>query len=428
MSSLTTWAREQAGLLSRFRPADVLAPSRAVLAELPGDVRRGLGRAAQLTVADLLASQPVPVLALLRALPRPPSLNGLRILTRSRDVVAVLTDDRHYRVTPYAGPMHRLAGPFALALDGPDHTAARERLHGVVDPIDLAAVGTWAGTACARLVDQARPDGRLDVVTELAQPLAVQFVATWYGLSAGALDPAEPTESLGHWANALFEDCFLNLTRDRTVAERATRAGLQMRARAVGAYRAHAMAGSSTTTSPDTVVARMVADGYDEEAAVSDLMGLTVATVPTVTEAIMRVVDHLLDDAGAARGARQAAVNGDRDLLWRHARESLRFRPQSPALLRADRTGTPVMVSTRSAMHDPSFVDRPSRYQTDRPERCYLHFGAGPHTCLGRDLARELTVSAMAVLLQEPRLRRMPGPSGRPTLDGPMPAHLVVTV
>ena len=426
----------------------VLPPLREVLAALPDDLRRGAGQLTRRSSARLLADPPLPLLAVLRRLPGPVRLpaRGVRLtlLTRHRDVTGALADDDAFRITPYVKPMHRLAGPFALAMDGAEHAAARHRLDGAVACIDLEALGPWADRVAVDLLRQARPDGRLDVVTELAGPLAVAFVADHLGV--GRSDPASdadaspgrpaepdgltPQAQMAVWTTAFFEDCFLNAAADRGVRRRAGAAATGLRHLTREAVEAARQRGEDGP--PRTVLAGLLAQCPDDpERVVVDLVGIAVGAVPTVTEAVVRVVDHLLDHPEAAKAVATAARGGDRAEIWRHVRECLRFSPQSPALLRTCRSDSdtkpaPVVAYTLSAMHDRDAVAEPGRYRIDRPDETYLHFGVGPHRCLGEPFARELLVAAVAALFREPRLARAAGTPGRLTFSGPAPARLVV--
>jgi cytochrome P450 len=67
--------------------------------------------------------------------------------------------------------------------------------------------------------------------------------------------------------------------------------------------------------------------------------------------------------------------------------------------------GTIVMLFIRSANHDPDAYDDPDRFDiTRQPSLQHLSFGAGPHYCLGANLARAELEEAFVLMAQ-----RMPG-------------------
>lgn len=370
--------------------------------ELPADAKR-LGRQGlDAGRYRLVANPPRLVLTLLRRFRPQARLDRLRLVTGGLAVRRVLAEDDRYRVGPYS-VMTSLAGPFALGQDGDEHAAARARLSERLSTIDLDELASWADDCCAEAMEQARLDGRLDVLADLAVPLATGFVHRFLGV------PARGTRSLDDETWDLFEACFLNLggDGDRVVHERGKQAADALRARL-------------TPTTGDRI---------DEQSQV-DLVGLATGALPTTTEAIVRVADYLLDHPDAMAQARRAAHSRDRDLLWRIAQESMRFYPQSPGLPRSDTVepGVLVMASTQSAMQDPQLVDHPCTFRTDRSEETYLHFGRGVHRCLGEAFARTMMTSALLALVGGQPLQRAPGRRGKLILTGPRPRSLVVTL
>lgn len=47
-----------------------------------------------------------------------------------------------------------------------------------------------------------------------------------------------------------------------------------------------------------------------------------------------------------------------------------------------------------------------------RPLDKYIHYGAGPHTCLGRDISQVAIVELFRALFRRKNVRRVPGPQG----------------
>jgi cytochrome P450 len=79
--------------------------------------------------------------------------------------------------------------------------------------------------------------------------------------------------------------------------------------------------------------------------------------------------------------------------------------------------GALVVVALAGANRDPAEFTEPDRFDLERPNvRRHLAFAAGPHVCLGADLARLEAVTAVRGLLDRlPDLRLAddaPGPSG----------------
>ena len=61
--------------------------------------------------------------------------------------------------------------------------------------------------------------------------------------------------------------------------------------------------------------------------------------------------------------------------------------------------GTPLFLSAAAANRDPAVFDEPDRFDPDRPNAAkQLGFGAGPHYCLGANLARAEMAEALPIL------------------------------
>jgi cytochrome P450 len=427
--------RNNLRLVRELRPGAVLPGLRDTVKELPGDLTRNARQYAFLRVESTLENPPGWLLALLRRFHPVLKKGRMTLVTRADDVRHVLNNEQAFTVRPYGRTMEHFAGPFALGLDGAQHAQAREKLDSLLAPIDSGKLRTWATDVAEQLVTERAHSGRLDVVTGLAEPLPVRFVAEFFGVSG----PDEQT--LIKWAKKLFEGTFLNVGHQRSLEAEADSVAAEMRAYVDEEI---ARARRRDTTTVTTVLDRLIAMESDDTMIRTTLVGLVLATIPTVTEALVRATDRLLRTRSAFAGARTAAQQADDELLWQCIREALRFRPQTSYLVRAaaDSTavaGTPrhlqqirerdvVLAATASAMRDPAMVARPLRFRTDRPDSAYLHFGDGPHRCLGERIAPVLLTAGVGALFRRPALRRVPGRAGRLQTTGRWPAHLMVTV
>lgn len=408
---------------------EVLLALWTVARALPGDLRRLIGQIVIAGKARLVGNPPLWLLALLRIF-RPALTSGrLTLVTRRLAVLDVLNDDERYSVAPYGVPMLEISGPFALGLDGAEHRIARSHLDEALLPIDAGQLARFADQVAQRLVEEARGDERIDLVGELAEPVATAFATAFLGVP----DPSTPDRpGLTYWSTEIFEACFLNLAGDRGVHRRGLLAADALRSHLGPLVRAAATADARES---DTVLARLAAGRRDDlDGVISDLIGLVVASIPTTAEAAVRVLDHLIDHPDRDREVRAATEACDRTLVWQHALEVLRFNPQSPGLLRepvcpaghAAAESRVVLASTLSAAHDRRAVDGPGRYRVDRTGPPSLVFGSGPHRCLGEPYAREMVTSVVMVMLREQPLVRLPGPQGRPAPGRPMPDRLLV--
>jgi len=132
---------------------------------------------------------------------------------------------------------------------------------------------------------------------------------------------------------------------------------------------------------------------------------------------ILNLLLHVLGDPGV-----RSAVAADPARAEAAVEESLRLEPAAAVVDRyatADVTvagatvtaGDLVVVSIAGANRDPAEFPDPDRFDLDRPNaRRHLAFAAGPHVCIGMDLARLEAITALTTLLaRRPGIRLAPG-------------------
>lgn len=74
--------------------------------------------------------------------------------------------------------------------------------------------------------------------------------------------------------------------------------------------------------------------------------------------------------------------------------------------------GDKVFVSFVGAARDADVFPSPDEVKLDRSLDSYIHYGIGPHTCLGRDASRVALTAMLKVVGGLDNLRRAPGPKG----------------
>lgn len=379
-----------------------------------------------------------PISRVLRRLAPVLQARGRVVVSRHADVVDVLTRDVDFTIAEVNGArMERWSGPFFLGMDrGERYERESSALREAVRAEDLERVRALVSGAAAELVDGARPAGRLDVVGGLSRVVAYRVVADYLGA------PGPDQASTMRWMRALFDVLFLDGGRRAQAAATLTVAEQRPYMELLIAGRRAAVKSGAPT--PDDVLTRLVALGaahawLDDDSVRRNLNGLIIGALDTTSKAVAHVVDELLRRPDALAGARQAAVAGDIDSVRGFAWEALRFLPFGVVLQRhcaadtvlgpnatAVRKGSTVIVSTLSAMFDPSAFPAPGTFQADRPLDRYLPFGYGLHTCFGAAINAVQIPEVVAAVLRLPGLRRAPGSLGRLVYDGPFPDRLVV--
>ncbi|KAI9759515.1 MAG: hypothetical protein M4579_002274 [Chaenotheca gracillima] len=77
------------------------------------------------------------------------------------------------------------------------------------------------------------------------------------------------------------------------------------------------------------------------------------------------------------------------------------------------KAGDHVFVSFVGAARDPKIFPEPDTVRLDRSLDAYIHYGEGPHACLGRDASRTALTAMLKVVGRLDNLRRAPGPQGQ---------------
>ncbi|KAK1757044.1 heme peroxidase [Echria macrotheca] len=77
------------------------------------------------------------------------------------------------------------------------------------------------------------------------------------------------------------------------------------------------------------------------------------------------------------------------------------------------KAGTRVFVDLTTASHDPAAFPDPETVKLDRPLESYVHYGWGPHQCLGKEASRVMMTAIFKGVVGRKGLRRVDGPRGQ---------------
>ncbi len=343
---------------------------------------------------------------------------SLLVVTRREDVDEVL-DRPDAFVFPYAS---HLPGEFLLASGPAEHRRQRAELDAVLRRGDADHLRRLVAQEAEKRVERGRREGRMDVVTELVQPVLDVVLDDYVGT------PGPDPETRLRWARDLFEHIFLNRGELRAVAQRAEVAGRQM-----DAHLASLIAGiRETGTGSHTLLGRLLErQRTAPRTALTDaeirgnVIGLAIGWMWHGARAAVFATDVLLARPCALKKAREAAHDEDLEQLRRLVWEALRFRPVQVGLPRrctAETTlaegtpwarrvprGTRLLVGTHSAMWDENAVPDPEDFDATRAESQYRIFGSGPHRCPGEHVMGVQLPALLAPLLRSGGLRRAAG-------------------
>jgi pimeloyl-[acyl-carrier protein] synthase len=340
--------------------------------------------------------------------------SGTAVITNYADGATALRDEAFVRETMpnFPGRTMRTMADMLIILNPPKHTKLRSAVTPLVPPAAMDQVERRAYDFTRSALTAGRAAGGIEIVSELAIPLALTVIADLLGIADRDADKAKD------WAFRL------NKAIDSPVPLRKTRAidmPAQLRQQQVGIRTSAAMVRSvryanrvlrhskhQGTTTAVPSLQDLVADGaITQREAASIWLVLLLAGIDTVqtmlTSAIWLLSEH--------PDQYEALVN-DHTLLPAAIEEVLRY--ESPTRLFGrvvDRDltlsglelarGDDIVVIFGAANRDPDVFPEPHRFDITRERtRRHLAFGHGIHFCLGAQLARAEATGALKALIE----------------------------
>jgi len=386
---------------------------------------------------------PWPHYARPRATPGLPDWQGFRLASRFDDVRAIASDRRMVRGTAFLPPEERRRIQMAenfhdmpfherfvqtsmLELDGPDHDRLRRAVFPFFTKTRLESlrpfITGWVDAALDRLI----PQGRFDFIADLAAHLPGQVIGHLIGTDP-ALAPqmtlwSEETVSYfdvsrrspdrkarAEDAVRLFHDALQDLH-----AARKARPGDDLMSAMIGAEDAGLL-------THDELIATVMQILHAGHGSTIDVMGSGLHALLAHPDQMAR----LRADPGLMPLAVQEMFRFAPPLVFfhRHASEDLAICGQDWP------RGTTFGLLYASANRDPDAFPDPDRFDVGRRPNLHLAFGAGPHVCLGNNLARLNMEVLFTALLDRTESIRIDGPvAWKSGLQAHGPLSLPITV
>jgi len=372
--------------------------------------------------ADFLAD-PYPAYAVLR-LEAPVAFDesaGAWLVSRHPDVSALLRDRRLGRVFTPREPVTRFAAwnrlnvEAMLDLEPPEHTRQRKLVSSAFTPRRVAALREPVRRLADALLDAAVGDGRLELMSGLAEPLPVAVIAELLGVPEGDRHLLRP------WSRDIVG--LYELSYDDAAEARAVTAADEFDGylRALIADRRRRPGGDLLS---GLVAASDAGDRLSEDEVVATAVLLLNAGHEATVNAIGNGVLALLRTPGSLDRLR-----AEPDLLATAVEEMIRYDTplsmfQRTAFADIDVAGHPIGAGERvglllgAANRDGQAFADPDIFDVARRDNPHVGFGAGIHYCLGAPLARlEMQVALEALLDRFPRLELATEPVRRPTFQ-----------
>ncbi|GAA1324694.1 cytochrome P450 [Pseudonocardia xinjiangensis] len=366
-------------------------------------------------------ADPYPSYARVReATPACPLLLGdvpVTVFTRYEECAAVLQspDWGHgyaAGISPFREQGALIPGSF-VRMDPPDHTRFRALVNKAFTPRTVAALTPLVERVVDELLDtaleQARSTGRLDVINDLAVPLALAMIG---GRVLGVPEADRPVLREWELAIARGTDPDELLPPEAVVAR-----GLA--ARECAGYFQRLVARRRTDPADDLLSELIRVEERGDTLTEPELVGICLLLLVAGMETSINLVGNAVL-ALLRHPEQQALLRARPELMASTIDEALRYDAPTQFTIRVALTDTEVaghsfargdgvVVVTASAGRDGAVYADPDRFDITRfhgprPARRHLGFSLGLHFCVGAPLARVEADAAIGGLL-----RRVPG-------------------
>jgi cytochrome P450 PksS len=326
------------------------------------------------------------------------------VVTRYDDVVDMLKEPLLSNDWMSTTLLTRVARPFArsmLTVDPPDHTRLRTLVQKAFTRGLVERMHAQVQKVCDRLLDEAAPAGRMDLIEAYALPLPLTMIADMLGI------PPEDRPVFSRWSKRIFavtsgggaSEVFKALPSLWLFRRYLHRLFAQRRAQpqedlVTALVQAREGGDKLSEDELQAMVVLLLGAGYD-------------TTVNLIGSGALALLQH---------PAQRARMLDDPAVSTSAIEELLRYTSpvefSSPRLARADVSigsepvarGEMLLAALGSANHDPSQFPDPETLDVGRSPNKHVAFGAGAHFCLGGILARVEGQIALTTLL-----RRFPG-------------------
>lgn len=337
---------------------------------------------------------------------------GLWVLTRYADVLAILRDERAGtdRRDLYRGKLDP-GRPYLTHVEhnlfyrsGDDHRRLRAPLSRAFTPRALASFEPEVADRARALAAGLDPAG-FDLVAEFAKPLPLGVIATLLGVPDSELD------NLQAWSMALI--AALEPAAPRTVFTAADDAAAGMKALLADLLRLR-------RADPGHDLLSMVATSglpLSDDELLHNAIFLLSAGHDTTTAVLTGAV-ALLIEAPEQRRLLESPQAADELARLISPAQMISRVAAAPIELggKTIEPGAAILLGLAAANRDPQMFTDPDRLDLARTETGHLGFGFGPHVCLGAPLARmQIRLGLTALFDRVPGLREQAPPHREPS-------------
>jgi cytochrome P450 len=312
---------------------------------------------------------------------------------RYEDVLAVLTD-----YTRFSSQAYQLSGNFfkdtLLAKDPPDHRKLRNLVNQAFTPRAVARLTDRITQIMQELLGRVRPQGKMDIVSDIAFPLPAKVIAELLGV------PAEDWDIFQRWARVDSSDPALARQE----------AGRSMWGEMFDYFSA-LLEERRRTPREDLISALSVAEVDGERLSQSELVSLCRLLLAAGQETTKNLIANAVVCFTNYPDTMERLIR-EPALMPTAIEEILRYLPPVWFLFRQTRTDVElagqhipanqvVLAWIASANRDPARFADPDHFDIEREPNRHLAFGYGIHFCVGAPLARLEARIALSMMLEQ---------------------------
>lgn len=333
-------------------------------------------------------------------------------LFKHQDVVAVLRDHKTYTSTLLQEGLGQFLGGFLLTgMDDATHKEVRNLLAPAFSPKAILGWKALLAPVAKEAIEALAPRGRADLIADLLLPLPVRMIYEIMGF------PKDEEQT--HRFAALAMRILVGPQRDpekaRLSMESAFKATKELYDDTIAIVRKRRAEGSQGNDLIGYLLRANDNGATLDDAKVTELIR---QFLPAASETTTRSFGSMLV-ALLQRPALLERVRADRSLVSKVVNEGMRWETASQFLARQATVdveirgvkipaGAALSLASGSANRDEEVFENPDEFDIDRPAKVNLGFGAGPHLCLGMQIAKSEMEAMLNGLLDLPNLRLDP--------------------
>lgn len=327
---------------------------------------------------------------------------------RSTDVIKVLNDSETFSVRVYAQKMNRANGaPHMLSTDNSSESVMEKNLmHDYLRRTARVDFSTnIANDTKNEIYSKAAADRSVKLnVVDLARNVSARTILNILGLESLNLNEVIQASKISQ------QNYFHNLFNDPFVKSKSKKASAKILSQVEVLFDQEMnRLKKEPQLIKNNLLSIMASESFsinnksnqgslDKKRVIINLVGALFASIETTQSAVVHSLQFILKNKPIHELALKNIDN--EKFLLNIILESLRFNPQTPMLVRysekdsylddlkSENNFIPannlILVGIQAAMFDQNYFSEPLEFKTDRDVNKYLHFGFGPHLCLGK--------------------------------------------